>query len=645
MARQIVLGNGEMMVGLDRFGLVHDVYYPYVGQENHATARYIHHRIGVWVEGTFSWLDDGSWEISLTYDATALVSRMVARHPGLQVRLETIDFVDADDSILARDYEIVNEADSKREIRFFLHQAFRISNSNAGGTAQYHPRDHLLIHYKGHRAFAMYAQTGSGKPFDQYSVGLFGIEGKEGTYRDAEDGELSNNPVEHGMVDSVMRVPVKLKPASSEHVHYWMVAARHPDAAIKLHKEFMAIGLEKRLRATELMWKNWLKVGATALEAVPSKYRQRAVQSLLIMKAHIDQRGGVLASSDSEMLNYGRDYYGYCWPRDAVNVLWPLIKLGYTKEAKNFFEFCGRVRHKDGYLMHKYQMDGAIGSSWHPYIHNGQPELPIQEDETAGVVFLIEQYQRYNDDHDYIRELYDVLVRPAADFMVEYIDPETGLPHASFDLWEMVFGTHTYTTAITFAALEAASRLAKQHGSIKESNHWQRAADTMKTAAQQRLWNEEREYFYRSLRVGKDEITHDNAIDLASLYGAVSFGLFDSSDERVIRALATANNLLRVKTPTGWGVARFEQDDYYRVDTKTAGNPWLVTSLWMAKLHARIDSSPASGELVAWAESVMSTSGILAEQIDPHSNHCVSVAPLTWSQAEFVDTLLVLNSE
>ena len=33
--------------------------------------------------------------------------------------------------------------------------------------------------------------------------------------------------------------------------------------------------------------------------------------------------------------------------------------------------------------MHKYRSDSSLGSSWHGWIVNGHPELPIQEDETA----------------------------------------------------------------------------------------------------------------------------------------------------------------------------------------------------------------------------------------------------------------------
>ncbi|MBP7767169.1 hypothetical protein KA068_01460, partial [Candidatus Saccharibacteria bacterium] len=62
MARLAVLSNGSLSVGLNEHGLVHDFYYPYVGLDNLTTARSVHHKIGVWVDGRFSWVDDGSWE-------------------------------------------------------------------------------------------------------------------------------------------------------------------------------------------------------------------------------------------------------------------------------------------------------------------------------------------------------------------------------------------------------------------------------------------------------------------------------------------------------------------------------------------------------------------------------------------------------
>ena len=60
MARPIVLSNGNMHVGINKFGLVHDLYYPYVGLENHSAGKDLRHKVGIWVDGSVSWLDDGS---------------------------------------------------------------------------------------------------------------------------------------------------------------------------------------------------------------------------------------------------------------------------------------------------------------------------------------------------------------------------------------------------------------------------------------------------------------------------------------------------------------------------------------------------------------------------------------------------------
>ncbi|HUC20049.1 MAG TPA: glycoside hydrolase family 15 protein, partial [Candidatus Polarisedimenticolaceae bacterium] len=94
---------------------------------------------------------------------------------------------------------------------------------------------------------------------------------------------------------------------------------------------------------------------------------------------------------------------------------------------------------------------------------------------------------------------------------------------------------------------------------------------------------------------------------------------------------------------SGWGIARFENDGYYRSDEHTTGNPWIITTLWMAKLHNMLDDTAATKDLVAWVAGLMHKSGVLAEQINPTTDTYVSVAPLTWSQAEFVDTLLELS--
>jgi GH15 family glucan-1,4-alpha-glucosidase len=153
MARPIVLGNGELHVGLNKYGLVHDFYYPYVGFENHSAGADLRHKIGVWIDGQISWLDDqAAWTFTFRYPHTALIGHTLAKNEQLQVILEFDDTVDADVSLFMRNIHVVNLADRPREIRLFLHQAFAIGDSRSNtDTAQYLPDSDAILHYRGQR--------------------------------------------------------------------------------------------------------------------------------------------------------------------------------------------------------------------------------------------------------------------------------------------------------------------------------------------------------------------------------------------------------------------------------------------------------------------------------------------------------------
>jgi GH15 family glucan-1,4-alpha-glucosidase len=226
MARSIVLSNGSLLVGLDQTGQVRDFYFPHVGHANHvsgASGSYMH-RIGVWCDGTVNWLHDPAWSITISTPKTDERSSIEAinDHLGLTVLLE--DVVHNEHNVFIRSIRIRNRREDAREVRIFFIQEFRISESQRGDTAFYDPRVHSIIHYKGHNAFLIHTAY-NGKGFDDYTVGLFGIEGKEGSFADAEDGVLSKNAVEHGSVDSAIGVHVTLGAHSEAQVYYWIVAA------------------------------------------------------------------------------------------------------------------------------------------------------------------------------------------------------------------------------------------------------------------------------------------------------------------------------------------------------------------------------------------------------------------------------------
>lgn len=93
MGRPVMLGNGQLTVGLNEHGMVHDFYYPYVGLDNLSTSRSVQHKIGVWADGKFSWVDSKTWDIKVDFETDALVSDITMRNEKLGVELHMNDFL------------------------------------------------------------------------------------------------------------------------------------------------------------------------------------------------------------------------------------------------------------------------------------------------------------------------------------------------------------------------------------------------------------------------------------------------------------------------------------------------------------------------------------------------------------------------
>ncbi|TXG77784.1 glycoside hydrolase family 15 protein, partial [Patescibacteria group bacterium] len=574
MARPVVLGNGSMFVGLNEFGLVHDFYYPYVGLENLTTSRMPHHNIGVFIDGDFSWVDSDGWQRSIDFRDSALISNIIMQNDVLGVKLEFEDYTDTQYNAFLRSIKITNLSEQSREIRLFMHQVFQISRGGRADTALYEPEDHYILDYKGRCCLLTYGQFEDGQLFDQYSIGNFGIEGKEGTYRDAEDGELTGNAIEHGGVDSVIRFSRTYEPGETNTVNYWVVAGDSQSTVERIHKTILSDSPAIRLQMAEDYWKNWLQIGNKHISNIEPQHQAMIRKSLLIIKAHSDRRGGVIASGDSSIYNYGRDYYSYVWPRDGVYVFWPLIQLGYTEEPKRFFEFCRDILTRDGYLMHKYQPDRAIGSSWHPLMHGNHAELAIQEDETAVVLILLQVFLEHNpQQEEFVRGIYSTLVDPAANFMEGFFDSSTDLPHASYDLWEEKFLTSSYTVATTYRALLAASDIAARLERPDDALRWQTAAERIEKSLSL-LHDSETNVLHKGFLVTSDEKVHTDAVlDISSLYG---FDFFNVPAKDVIEAtLSAVEEKLLNSAPIG-GVPRYEGDNYFRSDPPYQGNPWFV---------------------------------------------------------------------
>ncbi|MBI4127767.1 MAG: glycoside hydrolase family 15 protein [Parcubacteria group bacterium] len=640
MSRSLVLGNGKLLISFDQHAQVRDFYYPHVGFLNHVNGE--SHKLGVWVDGLFSWLFWPEWETRIDYREETMVGLTTARNQRLKIRLVIEDAVYNEEPIYLRKITVENLTDSPRNVRLFFGQEFTIGGRHSMSTAYFDPYNRSVIHYRGRYLFLINGRRGS-QGIDQYTVGMAHYAGYEGSWRDAEDGQLSSNPIEHGSVDSVVQFSFSLPAHTAEAVHYWIAVGRKMSDVQRLNWYVINRTPGHLLTTTQDFWRAWLHKENIHFHNLAPKVIALFQKSLLIIRTHVDHGGAILASADSDMLQNGKDTYEYTWPRDGALVAYALDQAGYTELTERFFEFMGSVIHHEGFLLHKYQSDRALGSSWHPWVTNGRIQLPIQEDETALVLWAFWHHYLATQDIEFVESLYNDFIKRAADFLIFYRDAETKLPKPSYELWEEHRGVSTFTTFTVVAALRASAQFAELLGKTSEASRYRSAAEETAKAIP-RLFDETRGSFIRMLKEMADgSLTPDTTIDAASLFGAIGFGILSPSDPLVVKTVHALDASLKVPTVMG-GYARYEGDQYYRADPATTGNPWIITTLWRVLYDIenakKRDELKAVSQALEWVADRALPSGVLPEQIDPHHGLPISAAPLTWSHATLVSTVI-----
>ena len=322
---------------------------------------------------------------------------------------------------------------------------------------------------------------------------------------------------------------------------------------------------------------------------------ERYKQSLLIIHSQIDHDGA----------HHGRERYRYQPVRPGhlflhVAPRWgaglqradargPCRRAGAVSRL-----LCPRRFRPTGICATSTTRMGALASTWHGYVRDGKPVLPIQEDETALVIWALGEYFDLYRRIEETAPFYRGLVTRPADFLLSHVDQSTGLPLPSYDLWEERWGVHTFTVAAVIAGLRAASRLSTEFGETERASRYLAAAERMLEGARAVLWNEEKQRFARMATPGPSGYTLDMTAD-ASLFGLVLLGALPADDPQAVSTLQQVENRLWVRTDVG-GVARYENDYYHQVENKDTarvpGNPWFICTMWLARYRLRQARTP-----------------------------------------------------
>ncbi|OEU43582.1 glucan 1,4-alpha-glucosidase [Methanosarcina sp. Ant1] len=649
--RPLIFGNGRILICEDEKGTIRDVYFPYVGLENHGNSI----KVGICdLDSLYcSWLEN--WKIRQGYksefedrfcdrifeiledrkdreevreetgnnealeacmEVVSNIGETVFENSEIGLRITVWEAVHPSVNIFYRTFEVRNISNNSKHLRLFSTQNYHILETKIGETAIIDKQ--TLIHYKRDRYFL----HASDPAFDQHAVGTAEWKGLEGTWKDMEDdASLSGNPVAHGSVDSTLGWTLpELKPGESTRVHYWIVLGKKYCNVLKIHKLVKEAGRSALFHHNFNFWNSFTEKVSVLPEfalmpQLPERISKCFYRSLLTVVAHMDITGSVIASCDSDIKQFGADLYSYCWPRDAAWVCLALDRARYHHLSTEIFEFFSKIITHRGNFLHKYTPAGDFGSTWHP--------VPmIQIDETGLPLYALYNNWEIAKSVWTTGRYYRRLVIPAASYLTKAIDRETNLPISSFDLWEERKGVHTYSACTVYAGLKGAYELSRSLGDYDNAKGWKDAADRIKESILERLYDDKLKRFRRSL----DDPTLDS-----SVFAVWYFGILPPEDPKVVRTMEAIEREL--KRPSG-GIARYLHDSYYGYM-----NSWIICTLWLSQWHSAVGNLNRALELLDWCAAHAHPSGLMSEQVDDKGKP-LSVLPLAWSHSAYVLAVL-----
>ena len=77
MPKDIRVSNGTFLLNFDSNYQIRDIYFPFIGQENHSNGHPF--RFGVWVDGQYSWIGP-EWKKDLRYHNKSLMTDVILKN-------------------------------------------------------------------------------------------------------------------------------------------------------------------------------------------------------------------------------------------------------------------------------------------------------------------------------------------------------------------------------------------------------------------------------------------------------------------------------------------------------------------------------------------------------------------------------------
>ncbi len=379
-------------------------------------------------------------------------------------------------------------------------------------------------------------------------------------------------------------------------------------------------------------WRDWVK--SLTLPGIRPAAEERAALTLRAL-CHA-ATGGVLAAATSslpERIGGVRNWdYRFCWIRDAALTVRELVALGSTEEADAFIHWLlGLAETVDSpehlrpvYSLHGQTLvtEGVIDTlsgyagSRPVRIGNaaaGQLQLDVYGPVTMLIADLAHRRGCVSD------EEWQLVVKMVDAVFLRWSEPDHGI-------WEIRDQPrrHTHSRMMCWLAVDHAMAVADVRGEHPQG--WAELKDTIARDIENDCWNGDCEAYVAA--------TDLHEADAAVLQGILEG--YPAPVERVIGTVAFVERELR----RSQGVYRYRYDD----GLPAGEGAMHICAAWLAAVYVRSGAIDDAHQMLDAILDAAGASGLLPEQVDPHTGRGLGNHPQAYSHVGVLATARLLAS-
>jgi len=633
-----IIGNGHTLVSIGEHGELMAFYYPHIDFPQNLQQGMPAVYLGEPAKGRLEWTFEGTWKSEQAYIGRSDILRTTCTHRRLGLEVAFTDFVLPHAELLVRRVQVKNAGPSPFAGTFYQYLNLQLGEMQAKNGLRWVSGHGEFTQYWRNVAFAV-----GGDDFDQHGCGKAGPYSGNSAKLGMSKGRLNANNQEIGDVDLGVGWDLRLPPGGEAVRLLLISAAGNEQSAVARLEEARSRGFDALQQESEAETQAYLS--AVRSVKVPADLEETYWRCLLILRLLFDQGyGAFLAAPEFDPAFERSGGYGYCWPRDAAEVVLALEGVGLPEMGLRFLEWARVIQNPDGSWEQRYWLNGERGPAWCTL------EGLYQIDQVGAVLLATERLISAlpSAEQREVLARFWPSVKKAADYLCRQIDPALGLSRPGCDLWETFHGSFTYTNAAIWAGLRAASALGLAIGEPQAANHWDKTAILVKHSILQKLWAGT--FFARSIDLSGQI---DPGVD-SSILGVVDpFQMLDLENpcerEMVEACVETIVRRLSIEIDGKKGIGRFEGDQYL------GGSAGGVNTLWLARVLLRLalagqERDPARArqyqeealEYIRVVKSRATLAGMLPELIGgPGAARWA--APHGWTTASFIVNMLLLD--